>query len=110
MSRSLAAAVIEEGGDGAAVRIGSRRWRWCHREEQDGGCGRAARCGPVEFGSVDVTGINLARRFGSGGKGVVVGVTAVSTLCKKHIESVNEHSIEPVGVGRESKTGMGYVM
>ena len=78
--------------------------------EKDGGCRRTARYGPVDFGVVDVTGVNGARRFGSGGKGVVVGVTAVSTLCKKHIESVNEHSIEPVGVGRESKTGMGYVM
>jgi hypothetical protein len=74
MSRRYAAAVLEEGGGGAAVIIGSRRRRWCRREEQDVGCVRAARCGPVEFGLVDVTGINLARRFGSGGKGVVVGV------------------------------------
>jgi hypothetical protein len=31
-----------------------------------------------------------------------------STICKKHIQIdiANEHSIEPVGVGRESKAGM----
>ena len=35
--------------------------------EQDG------ECEPVDFGVVDVNGINLARRFNSG-KGLVVGV------------------------------------
>ena len=31
-----------------------------------------------------------------------------SKICKKHkeIDIVNEHSIEPVGVGRESKTAI----
>jgi hypothetical protein len=36
--------------------------------EQDGGCGRTARFGPVDVGNVcnAVTDINLAQRFGSG--------------------------------------------